>query len=120
LFSRVQSCFVPPQFNGLSLYLMVRFSASTASAKLKICFGWPVTSGMQAFAGIDAIPAAADHGLAVVGRDAAITLCGVSLHQVQACRRRRLQRASIKYASVKKSALRPISAQSEIFNHSAP
>src|SRR5258708_6396635 len=25
--------------------------------------------GMQAFAGIDAIPAAADHGLAVVGRD---------------------------------------------------
>src|SRR5947207_14480240 len=47
LFSRVQSGFVPPQFKGLSLYLMVRFSASTASAKLKICFGWPVTSGCR-------------------------------------------------------------------------
>src|SRR5882724_972097 len=39
LFSRVQSGITPPQLSGLSLNLMVRFSASTASAKLKIRFG---------------------------------------------------------------------------------
>jgi uncharacterized membrane protein len=39
LVSRVQSWVVPPQFSGLSLNLRVRFSASTASAKLKICLG---------------------------------------------------------------------------------
>ena len=69
LLSRVQSCVAPPQFSGLSLNLSARFSPSTASAKLKICLGWPDDVGMQAFAGIDAIPAAADHGLAVVGAD---------------------------------------------------
>src|ERR1700722_20165090 len=45
LFSRVQSCVVPPQFSGLSLNRMVRFSASTASAKLKIFFGWSAPQG---------------------------------------------------------------------------
>src|ERR1035437_4350682 len=39
LLSRVQSWVVPPQFRGLSLNLTARFSASTASAKLKICRG---------------------------------------------------------------------------------
>src|SRR5271168_4940323 len=47
LLSRVQSGVAPPQFSGLSLYLMVRFSASTASAKLNTCFGWPATSGCR-------------------------------------------------------------------------
>src|SRR6267378_673608 len=39
LLSRVQSWVVPPQFSGLSLNLRARLSASTTSAKLKICFG---------------------------------------------------------------------------------
>src|ERR1700692_1408076 len=47
LVSRVQSCVPPPQFSGLSLYLTARLSASTASAKLKICLGWPTTSGCR-------------------------------------------------------------------------
>src|SRR5437870_4494253 len=47
LLSRVQSCVVPPQFSALSLYFTVRFSLSTASAKLKICFGVPATSGCR-------------------------------------------------------------------------
>ena len=47
LLSRVQSWVSPPQFNGLSLNRMVRFSASTASAKLKMRLGWPVTSGCR-------------------------------------------------------------------------
>src|SRR5437899_2981013 len=47
LLSRVQSWVAPPQFSGLSLNLTARFSASTASAKLKICLGWPTTSGCR-------------------------------------------------------------------------
>src|SRR5215468_2307406 len=47
LFSRVQSCVLPPQFNGLPLYRTVRFSASTASAKENTCLGWPATSGCR-------------------------------------------------------------------------
>src|SRR3977135_1471555 len=39
LLSRVQSWVVPPQFSALSLNLRARLSASTPSAKLKICFG---------------------------------------------------------------------------------
>src|ERR1700754_3386826 len=45
LFSRVQSCVVPPQFSGLSLTLTVRFSGSAASAKLNTCVGGAVASG---------------------------------------------------------------------------
>src|SRR5258708_6206263 len=45
LLSRVQSCVVPPQFNGPSLTLIAQFSPSTASAKLNTWFGWPVPSG---------------------------------------------------------------------------
>lgn len=39
LVSRVQNCLSPPQFSGRSFSLTTRLSASTASAKLKICFG---------------------------------------------------------------------------------
>src|SRR5438552_11858571 len=82
LLSRVQSCVVPPQFNGLSLTLIARLSASTASAKLKTCFGWPDTSGCRHLPGsmryqprlVTALPSS----LAT----AAMILCGVSLHQV--------------------------------------
>src|SRR6478609_3656846 len=42
LLSRVQSSLAPPQFSGRSLSLTVRLSPSTASAKLKICRGWPL------------------------------------------------------------------------------
>src|SRR6476661_1235547 len=83
LLSRVQSSFVPPQFSGLSLSLMVRLSASTASAKLKICLDCPVTSGCRHLPGsmryqprlITVLPSSV--------ATAAITLCGVSLHQVR-------------------------------------
>src|SRR5258708_36468912 len=51
LLSRVQSSFAPPQFNGRSLNLTARVSASTASAKLKICLGWPTTSGWRRLPG---------------------------------------------------------------------
>src|ERR1700738_1417184 len=82
LLSRVQSCVAPPQFNGLSLNLSARLSASTASAKLNICFGWPVTSGCRHLPGsmryqprlVTALPSSA--------ATAAMILCGVSLHQV--------------------------------------
>src|SRR4249920_755770 len=82
LLSRVQSCVVPPQFNGLSLTLMARFSLSTASAKLNTCFGWPVTSGCRHLPGsiryqprlVTALPSSV--------ATAAMILCGVSLHQV--------------------------------------
>src|SRR6476469_254664 len=82
LLSRVQSSLLPPQFNGLSLNFSVRFSASTASAKLKICRGWPVTSGCRHLPGsiryqprlLTVLPSSVP--------TAAITLCGVSLHQV--------------------------------------
>src|ERR1700744_538940 len=82
LLSRVQSCFVPPQFSGLSLSLTARVSASTASAKLKICLGFPATSGCRHLPGsmryqprlVAVLPSSAP--------TAAMTLCGVSLHQV--------------------------------------
>src|SRR5262249_51696909 len=45
--SRVQSWVCPPQLSGLSLYLIVRLSASTASAKENTCLGWLVTSGCR-------------------------------------------------------------------------
>src|SRR6202166_3522883 len=47
LLSRVHSGVAPPHFSGLSLNLTARLSASTASAKLKICLGWPTTSGCR-------------------------------------------------------------------------
>src|SRR5947209_15216748 len=83
LLSRVQSSLVPPQFNGLSLNFSVRFSASTASAKLNICLGWPTTSGCRHLPGsmryqprlVTALPSSAP--------TAAMILCGVSLHQVR-------------------------------------
>src|SRR3954453_11134898 len=82
LLSRVQSCVVPPQFNGLSLMLIERFSLSTAAAKLNTCFGWPVTSGCRHLPGsmryqprlVTALPSSV--------ATAATILCGVSLHQV--------------------------------------
>src|SRR6195952_795262 len=82
LLSRVQSCVPPPQFSGFSRYLSARFSESTASAKLKICLGWPDTSGCRHLPGsmryqprlVTALPSS----LAT----AAMILCGVSLHQV--------------------------------------
>src|ERR1700730_14085132 len=82
LLSRVQSSLAPPQFSALSLSLMVRFSASTASAKEKICFGRPLTSGCRHLPGsiryqprlVTALPSSV--------ATAAMILCGVSLHQV--------------------------------------
>src|SRR6202165_54901 len=82
LLSRVQSCVVPPQFSGRSLNFRARFSASTASAKLKICLGWPVTSGCRHLPGsmryqprlITVLPSSV--------ATAAMILCAVSLHQV--------------------------------------
>src|SRR4051794_25733560 len=83
LLSRVQSILAPPQFSGLSLNLMARPSPSIASAKLKICLGWPVTSGCRHLPGsmryqprlVTALPSSAP--------TAAMILCGVSLHQVR-------------------------------------
>ena len=69
LLSRVQSSFAPPQFNGRSRYLTARFSPSTASAKAVDLLRLAGHVGMQALAGIDAVPAAAGHRLAVVGGD---------------------------------------------------
>src|SRR6202012_3151089 len=82
LLSRVQSGVSPPQFNGLFLKTTVRLSASTASAKLKMRLGWPVTSGCRHLPGsmryqprlVTVLPSSVP--------TAAITLCGVSLHQV--------------------------------------
>src|SRR5947207_2937569 len=82
LLSRVQSSLVPPQFNGRSLTFSARFSASTASAKLYICLGWPTTSGCRHLPGsmryqprlVTALPSSV--------ATAAMILCGVSLHQV--------------------------------------
>ena len=81
---------MPPQFSGLSLSLTARFSASTASAKLKTCFGWPVTSGCRHLPGsmryqprlVTALPSSV--------ATAAMILCGVSLHQVSPVAGRRL------------------------------
>src|SRR5437879_4231632 len=82
LLSRVQSWVAPPQFSGRSLNLTARFSVSTASAKLKICLGWPTTSGCRHLPGsmryqprlVTALPSSV--------ATAAMILCGVSLHQV--------------------------------------
>src|SRR3954449_3261675 len=82
LLSRVHSSFGPPQFSGLSLSLTARLSASTASAKLNTCLGWPVTSGCRHLPGsmryqprlVTALPSSV--------ATAAMILCGVSLHQV--------------------------------------
>src|SRR5665213_428037 len=82
LLSRVQSSFVPPQFSGLSLSLMVWFSVSTASANEKICFGWPVTSGCRHLPGSIRYQPRLTTDLPSSVPTAAITLCGVSLHQV--------------------------------------
>src|SRR5204863_2869949 len=82
LLSRVQSCVVPPQFNGLSLTLMVRFSLSTASAKLNTCFGWPVTSGCRHLPGSMRYQPRLVTTLPSSVATAAMILCGVSLHQV--------------------------------------
>src|ERR1700722_10729616 len=83
LLSRVQSCVSPPQFSGLSLKRMVRLSASTASAKLKIRLGWPMTSGCRHLPGSMRYQPRLTTGLPSTGATAAITLCGVSLHQVR-------------------------------------
>src|SRR6266702_1085515 len=82
LVSRVQSCLSPPQFSGLSFCLMARLSASTASAKLKICLGWPVTSGCRQVLGSMRYQPRLVTDLPSSVATAAITLCGVSLHQV--------------------------------------
>src|SRR5215204_7233570 len=82
LLSRVQSWVVPPQFSGFSLTLMVRFSASTASAKLKICLGWPVTSGCRHLPGSMRYQPRLTTVLPSSVATAAMILCGVSLHQV--------------------------------------
>src|ERR1700760_2669906 len=83
LFSRVQSCVVPPQFSGLSFSLMVRLSLSTASAKLKICFGAPVTSGCRHLPGSMRYQPRLTTALPSSVATAAMILCGVSLHQVR-------------------------------------
>src|SRR5690348_6340026 len=82
LLSRVQSCVAPPQFSGLSFRRMVRLSLSTASAKLKICFGWPVTSGCKHLPGSMRYQPRLTTALPSSVATAAMTLCGVSLHQV--------------------------------------
>src|SRR5712671_3819632 len=83
LLSRVQSSLPPPQFNGLSLNFSVRFSASTASAKLKICRGWPVTSGCRHLPGSMRYQPRLLTVLPSSVATAAMILCGVSLHQVR-------------------------------------
>src|SRR4029453_17738654 len=82
LLSRVQICVVPPQFSGFSFTLMVRFPASTASAKLKICFGVPVTSGCRHLPGSMRYQPRLTTLLPSSVATAAMILCGVSLHQV--------------------------------------
>src|SRR6202049_3027144 len=83
LLSRVQSCLVPPQFNGLSLNFSARFSASTASAKLKTCLGWPVTSGCRHLPGSMRYQPRLLTVLSSSVATAAMILCGVSLHQIR-------------------------------------
>src|SRR6267142_1383861 len=78
LFSRVQSWVVPPQFSGLSLNLRARFSASTASAKLKICLGSPVTSGCRHLPGSMRYQPRLTTVLPSSVASAAMILCGVS------------------------------------------
>ena len=92
LFSRVQSWVAPPQFSGLSLNFSARFSASTALGETENLLRLTGDVGMQAFAGIDAIPAAADHGLAVVGGDRGHDLVRRVVAPGQPGGRRRLHR----------------------------
>src|ERR1700720_904266 len=82
LLSRVHSSFGPPQFSGLSLSFIVWFSASTASANEKICFGWPVTSGCRHLPGSIRYQPRLTTALPSSVATAAMILCGVSLHQV--------------------------------------
>src|SRR5450631_4491674 len=82
LLSRVQSCVAPPQFSGLSLNFSARFSESTASAKLKICLGWPATSGCRHLPGSIRYQPRLTTVLPSSVATAAMILCGVSLHQV--------------------------------------
>src|ERR1700749_5025696 len=82
LLSRVQSCLIPPQLSDLSLSLTVRLSASTASAKLKICLRTPLTSGCRHLPGSIRYQPRLVMVLPSSAPTAAITLCGVSLHQV--------------------------------------
>ncbi len=76
LLSRVHSMRTPPQFSGLSLSLMARSLSSTASAKLKICVGWPTTSGCRHLPGSMRYQPRLVNGLAVVGRDRRHRPCG--------------------------------------------
>src|SRR5450755_3118916 len=82
LLSRVHSSFAPPQFSGRSLNFRARFSASTASAKLKICLGLPVTSGCRHLPGSTRYQPRLTTVLPSSVPTAAMILCGVSLHQV--------------------------------------
>src|ERR1700731_2096281 len=82
LFSRVQSGVAPPQFSGRSLNLRARLSPSTASAKLKICLGWPVTSGCRHLPGSMRYQPRLTTVLPSSVPIAGMILCGVSLHQV--------------------------------------
>src|SRR3977135_2147323 len=82
LLSRVQSWVAPPQFSGLSLNLTARFSPSTASAKLKICLGWPTTSGCRHLPGSMRYQPRLITVLPSSGPTAALILGGVSLHHV--------------------------------------
>src|ERR1041385_2207777 len=83
LLSRVQSRLAPPQLSGLSLILTGRPSPSIASAKLKICFGWPVTSGCRHLPGSMRYQPRLVTVLPSSVATAAMILCGVSLHQVR-------------------------------------
>src|SRR6201990_267239 len=83
LLSRVQIGVAPPQFSGRSLNLSARLSASTASAKLKICLGWPVTSGCRHLPGSMRYQPRLVTVLPSSVATAAMILCGVSLHQVK-------------------------------------
>ena len=69
LLSRVQSSFAPPQFSGLSLMLDGAVLAVDGFGEAEDLLRLAGHIGMQALAGIDAVPAAAGHGLAVVGGD---------------------------------------------------
>src|SRR5436309_8143561 len=82
LLSRVQSRVAPPQFNARSLNLMARPSPSIASAKLKICLGWPVTSGCRHLPGSMRYHPRLTTALPSSVPTAAMIRCGVSLHHV--------------------------------------
>src|SRR3954447_6121945 len=83
LLSRVQSRLPPPQLSGRSLNLIGRPSPSMASAKLKTCFGCPVTSGCRHLPGSMRYQPRLTTALPSSAPTAAMILCGVSLHQVR-------------------------------------